>query len=136
MPGPARGSPRGVSDRRLIWILGGLALILGACTEPIELFPDLAPPDSAAADAAAAEGGSGCVPAVNSAGIVIPCVCKIFCTTDSDCPLRPDGSTVQCDAATGLCAGNDGTCRTRADCPAPRDPSTGGTGGRLCISAR
>jgi hypothetical protein len=121
--------------RALACLACGLALSLAACTEQIELFPALAPAD-AAADAAPADGGLGCVPARDPAGAPIPCVCKLPCGTDADCPSMPDASGVRCDAATGLCASHGASCQRRTDCPAAGDPSTGGPRGGLCISAK
>ena len=119
--------------RALAAILGGLGLGVIACTQQIELFPDQAPPDSAYADAAAAEGGQGCVAALDPEGTLIQCACRLPCVTDSDCPKQPDASGARCDAATGLCAAHGGPCKTRADCRATTDPSRGGW---LCISSK
>lgn len=127
--------------RALAWIasslgLGlGLSLGLAACTQQIELFPAQAPAD-AAADATLMQGGLGCSPARDPAGVLIPCVCKLPCATDSDCPSLPDASGVRCDAATGLCASHGAPCQRRADCPAASDPSSGGHRSWLCISAK
>lgn len=135
---PARPSSIRISvlGKILVRTLCGLGLSICACTQQIELFPDQAPPDALYADAAPAEGGHGCVPALDPAGLLIPCVCKAPCRNDADCRALPDASAVRCDVATGLCAGHDAACRTRADCTAPRDPSTGGSVGWLCISAK
>ena len=121
--------------RALARVLCGLGLCLAACTQQIELFPDQAPPDSAAADASA-EGGHGCVAALDPAGAVIQCACRAPCGSDSDCPPQPDASGTRCDPATGLCVARGGSCRTRADCPAASDPSSGGSGVWLCISSK
>lgn len=127
--------------RALVRALLGYGLALGvglgavACTEQIELFPDQAPPDAASTDAASAEGGRGCVPAADPAGVLIPCVCKVACNTDSDCPGPVGSAGVRCDPATGLCVGNKGSCTTRADCTA-HDPSTGASAQWLCISSK
>ena len=120
--------------RALVTVL--CALGLAACTQQIELFPAQVPPDAAYTDANAAEGGFGCVASTNPAGTVIQCACRAPCATDSDCPAQPDASGMRCDAATGLCVGHGGLCRTRADCPVVSDPSTGGARGWLCISSK
>lgn len=122
--------------RALIRISCGLGLVLLACTQQIELFPSQSPPGSGCPDAAPADQGCGCVPAVDPSGTVIPCVCKLSCETDADCPLLSTAGINRCDAATGLCRSQGARCTTRADCPTASDPATGAAVHWLCISAK
>lgn len=122
--------------RALIRIVCGLGLGFFSCTQQIELFPTQSPPGSSCPDAAPANQGCGCVPAVDASGTVIPCVCKLACETDSDCPVLSTAGLNRCDPATGLCRGQSIHCTTRSDCPSASNPANGASVHWLCISAK
>ncbi len=109
-----------------------LSLALLACTQEIELFPSSPQPDAGCVPGSSSDGGCGCVPSFAAGGTLIPCVCKLPCQTDSDCPA----SSAVCDATVGLCNSHGASCRTRSDCPVDSDPTHPRLASWLCLSAK
>lgn len=120
----------------LVRSLLGLGLVLAACTQQVELFPSQKPADGLCPQTAAADGSCGCVAMIQADGTLVPCVCKVPCEKDSDCPSSLSIGGSRCDAATGLCSGHGPTCAVRADCPLAHDPTSGTPSKWLCLSVK